>query len=191
MVIIRIDRKIMKTVFTVLLAVSVVLNIFFYVQNKKLESRYEAFFCISNQFDSASTVDFVVSSRVPGNKYKDVEIFDISKGEVIKKVKPNDSIQSEAVGFLKNITGMYVKIKAFPEKGYIIRVPFEPFIALENHWLNSYGINSIGECFILFPEKGKPFLLVLNSSYRPYFYNFEGNTDKLLNFLDFHIRTPQ
>jgi hypothetical protein len=169
MVFIQIDRKLVKAVFIIFITISLGLNICNYVQNRKLENRYKVISCIANQFDI---------------RHKDVEIFDISKGEVIKKVQLNPAIRKEVEEYLKNITGMYGKVKALPEKGYIIRVPMEPFVNVNCQWLTGYGINSVDEVFILFPEKGK-YLLVLDSKYRPLFYNFDGNTDELLNIIDF------
>jgi len=123
------------------------------------------------------------------DEYKDVEIFDISKGEVIKTIQSNPVIQKEAEKYLKSITGMYAKVKAFPESGYIIRVPLEPPVKVQGQWLTNYGIDSVDEVFILFPGQGTPYLLVLDERSRPLFYNFEGNTDVLLKILDFNPGT--
>jgi hypothetical protein len=132
-------------------------------------------------------ITFVASAGIKENRQKNIEIFDISKGKVVKTMKPETLIQSETEKFLGNITGMYVKVNAFPEKGFIVRVPFEPSIQVQSHWLNDYGINSVGDCFVIFPDKGKPYLLVLDSDFRPFFYNFEGDTKVMLDALGFQI----
>lgn len=84
---------------------------------------------------------------------------------------------------------MYVEAKAFPDKGYIIRVPFEPSVKIQSQWLKDYGMNLVDEVFILFPEQGRPYLLVLDEKQRPLFYYFEGNTDVLLEKLNFKLES--
>lgn len=103
----------------------------------------------------------------------DIEIFDIEKGEVVKKLKMDSELGAEAEDILNKITGMYVKVKAFPDKGYIAKIPLKPAVEVSNKWLNEYGIFSVNEVFIIFPGTDTPYLLVLDSNYRPLFFNFE------------------
>ncbi len=124
-------------------------------------------------------VSFLASSD-SSNINNNIEIFDIAKGEVIREVEANPVIQKEAKNYLKNITGMYSKVKAFPEKGYIIRIPFEPSAEVNNKWLSFYDINSVDQVFIIFPDQGNPYLLVLDEKYRPLFYNTESDVNNLL-----------
>lgn len=102
-----------------------------------------------------------------------VEIFDIEKGEVVKRLDMNSELRVKAVNILDKISGMYVKVKAFPEKGKIARLPLDPAVEVQNKWLKDYGISSVSEVFIIFPEGNRPYLLVLDSNYRPLFFNFE------------------
>lgn len=121
------------------------------------------------------------------NVYEDIEIFDIGKGSIVKIVKVNDIAINEAKKCLSGITGIYVKVNAFPEKGYIVKVPFEPKIKIKNQWLNENSINSVDKIFIIFPDDGKPYLLVLDGKERPFFFTIDCNTDKLLKSLSFVI----
>ena len=66
------------------------------------------------------------------NIEKNIEIFDISKGIVEKTVPVNATELTEAKGILKGITGIYLKVNALPEKGHIIKIPFEPNIMVKN-----------------------------------------------------------
>jgi len=183
MVYIQIDRKLVKAVLIIVIAVSLGFNIYSYVQNKMLESRYNMLSCIADQFDKTNLISFVASASIPDYGHKDVEIFDISKGEVIIKVQSNSEIQREARQYLQRITGIYEKVKAFPENGYIIRVPLKPSVEIKNQLLNGYYIYSLDEVFIMFPAQQKPYLLVLDNKYRPFFCNFDCSTDKLLKIL--------
>ena len=187
MIIININRKLkFITVFVVLIA-SLSFNVYCYVQNTELANKYESLTSIVNRFDKARLISFVASTNTSVERYESVEIFDIVKGEVIKTVQSNAAIEREVQSYLNNITGMYVKVNAFPEKGYIIRVPLESDEKQKSHWLNDSGISSVNEVFILFPEQGEPYLLVLDEQGRPLFYNFKGSTAKLLKELDFKI----
>ena len=85
----------------------------------------------------------------------------------------DSELGAEAKDILDKITGMYVKVKAFPDKGYIAKLPLKPVVEVSNKWLNEYGIFSLNEVFIIFPEGNTPYLLVLDSNYRPLFFNFE------------------
>jgi len=81
---------------------------------------------------------------------------------------------------------LYAAVKAFPDNGYIIRIPVVPPIQVQNPWLNDYNIYSVDQVFILLPEQGDPYLLVLDNKLRPYFYYFNGNVEALLKDLDFY-----
>lgn len=184
MVIIKIKRKGLLLAIAVIMAGSVGYNVYSHVENSRLSNKYESLVCIASQFQGGSLIAFVTSDNALRNEVRSIEIFDVSKGEVIKNIQSSAAIQKTAEGYIKGITGMYPKVKAFPEKGFIVRIPMEPS-AIKNPWLNDYGVNSVNEVFILFPEDEKPYLLILDSKYRPLFYTFEGNTDVLLKELDF------
>jgi len=192
MVLIRINRKLVKITLAIVLVFSLGFNICSYFQNVELTDKYESLVFIANQFKETSLVTFLTLTQTADNVSKVIEIFDISKGEVIKKVQPNTSIQKVAISYLNGILGMYVKANAFPDKGYIVRIPLNPPAKVQTHWFNDYNIDSIDEVFILFPEQGDPFLLVLDKKFRPLFYTFKGDVDLLLKKLEFSpISTQQ
>lgn len=173
----KLNRKKLKTIFIFVLVFSFGFGIYSFTQNKKLAVSYESIFCNSDQLYKSELIGFLTQeTSVP----KDVEIFDINEGKVIKKIKSNPSIQKEAGNFLKGITGMYAKVKAIPDKGYIARVPLRPPVMIKNQWLNDL----VKEVFVIFPENEKPYLLILDDKLRPLFYNFKGNTDEFLKILD-------
>lgn len=135
----------------------------------------------TNELNGNAAAVFLVSS----DDQKNIEIFDIGKGSVTKAVPVNDTALTEAKKFLKGITGVYLKANALPEKGCIVKIPFEPEIKVKNRWLNDYGILYIDKMFIIFPEEGTPYLFILDNKERPYLFNFEGDTDKLMKNLKF------
>ncbi|HEY5563209.1 MAG TPA: hypothetical protein VIK72_15930 [Clostridiaceae bacterium] len=185
MVLIRINKKLVKITLAVVLIFSLGFNICSYFQKVDLTNKYEALVCISEQVKESGLVTFVTSSQTADNISNVIEIFDISKGEVIKKADPNTSIQKAAISYLDGVSGIYVKVKAFPDKGYIIRIPLNPTVKVQTHLFNDYNIDSIDEVFILLPEQGDPFLLVLDKKFRPFFYTFKGDIEVLLKMLEF------
>ena len=191
MIIIKIRVKPLKIALVVFAALFVGFCVYCCMKYMKVKNSYNSEAFSTGQFENTNLISFADQKNNSINGYKSIEIFDVNKGAVIKKVQTNPSVQKEVEAYLKGITGMYVKVKAFPEKGYIIRVPLEPSLEIENHWLNDYGIKAVDEVFILFPVNAKPYLLVLNEKKRPLFYNFEGNTDVLLESLNFKAGTGQ
>jgi len=99
----------------------------------------------------------------------------------------DDISLSEAKKILKGITGLYLKANAIPEKGYIIKIPFEPDLKVKNQWLNDYDINYIDKMYIVFPEEGMSYLLVLDKKERPILYKTKSNVDTLLKRLKIKI----
>lgn len=112
-----------------------------------------------------------------------IEIFDITEGKVIAEYAPNSNIRNEAISFLDKVSGLYVKAKPIPEKGQIIRIPFDPAVKVKNKWITDSGITIANELYVLFPDPGKPFLLILDERERPWFFNFDADTSKLLQSL--------
>lgn len=184
MVILTVNKKLLKVITVsavVILLVAGSLNIMVKIfQHKTLINDINA---LEETFKS--------SLLISHNGHEDVEIFDIGKGKVIKAVQINETAIAESQKYLQGIVGMYPKIKAFPDKGYIIKIPFKTSIVVKNHFLNDYNINSIDKVFIILPEEKAPYLLVLDDRERPYLYCFKGNINKLLNSINFKTDYPQ
>jgi len=175
------SKRLLKISAVIVLVISLGLNAFSFKQNIELADKYDALMCITSELDSTNTISFITSINV--NRYEDVEIFDISQGEVVKKVQSNETIQNEVTNYLKNIEGKYEKAKPFPSNGKVIKVPLHPEIKVENQWLLDEDIKKVDKVFIIFPEEENPFMLVLNNENMPVFYEFSGNTEVLLQQL--------
>jgi len=191
MIVVRINKSIfdyIKPVRIIILILSLSLNIYNFYHNAVITRKYRALQYLTSHFSESALMAFVASSNSSYNT-TNIEIFDISKGEVIVEVKPRPSVREEAIKYLKGINGIYTKVNAFPDKGYIIRIPLSPPVAVQNQWLNSFNIKSVDGLFVLFPEDEKPYILVLDEASRPFFYTFDIPTNKLLEDLDFQIKT--
>ena len=115
--------------------------------------------------------------------YGYVEIFDITEGRVVKQVEPDIKIQREAEKLLKDVSGLYTRLRPLPDSGLIVRIPLEPPADIRNEWLNGCGITRVDALYILLPGEGAPYLLVLDEGQRPWFFNFKGKADKLLKYI--------
>lgn len=176
--IIIINKKKLKNIITFALLCSFSFIILNYSLIKETSDKNNTYL-----FNKSSIDAFLVTS-ICNEGYKHVEIFNINMGSVIKKVPLSETIKSETIKYLNQITGVYVKVKAFPDRGYIIKIPLEPAVKIQNAWLDDL----VDEVFIIFPEQEmNPYLLILNNKNMPFFYTFEGNTEILFKQLDFYI----
>ena len=126
---------------------------------------------------------FFTSINVYGSGIRDIEIFDITKGKVIKVTDSKPKIQKIAIGYLHEISGVYGKFNPIPDNGYAIRIPLESSVKVESKWLNV----TVDEVIIIFPEGEPPFLMLTDNENRLFCFNFKGDTKKLLKSLAFKI----
>ncbi|RLL43667.1 hypothetical protein D8M04_12140 [Oceanobacillus piezotolerans] len=102
-------------------------------------------------------------------KPSQIEVFDIEKGEVTKKVEMNPSIQAEVEMFLENINEAYHKFDPIPKEGKLIRVPLQPSVTVENEWVHTL----IDEVIIISPKSGEPHLMLFDDENNIHFFNFK------------------
>lgn len=188
MVLVRISKKHISYFLSVFLFSLFCFNVFLFYKNRGSAEQYKSIFHWEDSFGQAELKSFIAKRNISADIGKPIEIFSIKKGEVIKETRLTTVVQGIIESYLKGITGTYVKAKPFPVEGYIIRIPVNPGIKTESSWLNDCGIYTVNEIFILFPEEGKPFLLILDGNSMPCFYNFEGDTERLLKELDFEMK---
>ncbi|WP_028403200.1 hypothetical protein [Ectobacillus panaciterrae] len=110
-----------------------------------------------------------------------VEIFDVNKGRIMKKIPANEGIQKEASSYLKEITAVYNKLSPLPNEGYMIKIPLEPAFRMQNQWLYSV----VDEVIVIYNGHEKPYLMVLDDENSPYFFTFNKDTNTLLKQLKF------
>lgn len=184
MVIIARNKKLLKVIAVSIFVVLIGFSLYRHMTNMQAKNHQQMVQAHNiRELEESFATTFLTSTSVDEN----VEIFDIGKGNVIMEVQVNTIALTEAKKYIQRITGTYVKVKALPDKGYIIKIPFKPTLTVKNQLLNDYNINSIDKIFIIFPQEDAPYLLVLDGCERPYFYYFEGDTDKLLRSLNFEL----
>ena len=130
---------------------------------------------------------FIVSAKSSTS----IELFDIEKNEVIKVIPTNPKIQLEAEKIINEVDNIVKKLKPIPDKGYMIKIPLESSLLLENQWVYA----RIDEVIIIIPEVEKPivpedetpYLLIFDDENKSYFLTFKTKIDTLLNTLDFSL----
>lgn len=118
---------------------------------------------------------------------ENIEIFDINQSKVVKTAESSPAIQKEVKSYLEGITGIYGRINPIPDKGYMIKIPLEPSLRIENQWLNSV----VEEVIILVPEGQKPYLLVFDNENKALFFTFEVKIDKLVKSLHYKHKNTE
>jgi hypothetical protein len=128
---------------------------------------------------------FLASINIHAQDYTDVEIFDITQGKVVKVVKSNSAIQKEVISYVKNINGIYTKFNPIPENGHAVRVPLNPSLKVKNKWTDTL----VHEVIIVFPkgQNSSTFLMFFEDDNKLMCFNFEGDTRKLWELLDYKI----
>ena len=178
-------KKFMRAGVFALFALSLFLNVYGHFRSVELANKYELLSCLSGQSYQPGIIPFISSSQGLVSD-KPIEIFDIVKGQVIKKVKSTQSIQDQTLRYLDRISGLSVNVNVFPDKGYIVRIPISPKVQVKNHWLNDNGIHAVDEVFVMLPAQDNPYLLLFDDRSRPYCFVFIGTLDVLLKELGFY-----
>jgi hypothetical protein len=114
------------------------------------------------------------------NNSKTIEIFDISKESVIKKVLTDKFVQKEAENCLKAITNIYPRYNPIPDNGIIIKIPLKPAVEVKNDWID----DKVDELNIIYSKENEPILMVFENNKTPVFFEFQYDTIRLLKKLN-------
>jgi hypothetical protein len=183
MIIISISRRKLKLIAAAVVAACIVcLGIYQILAGHDAENYAELVEMLRNR-DVAASGEILVATSQAGEDMDEVQIFDIGKGKVVKRMKSTPSFQEQARQIISSITGMYAKVKPFPEKGYIVRIPVNPALRVQNEYMNA----TIDRIYVIFTEDEPPIVLILDSSEKPFVYNFSWNTEELERQLDFNF----
>ncbi|QOY35490.1 hypothetical protein AWH56_022845 [Anaerobacillus isosaccharinicus] len=125
----------------------------------------------------------LISTTVTAQTDKNIFIFNIEKDEIIKTVPTSSLVQKEIENYIVEINNVVRKFNPIPEKGYMIKIPLEPSIQIENKWMNAL----VDEAVLVIPEGEDPYLLIFNDENNPFFFTFEGKIDELLKLLNFSL----
>lgn len=128
-------------------------------------------------------ISILISTTVSAQTDKNIVIFNIQKNEIIKTVPTSSLVQKEIENYIVEINNVVRKFNPIPEKGYMIKIPLEPSIQIENKWVNAL----VDETVLVIPEGEDPYLLIFNDENNPFFFTFEGKIDELLKLLNFSL----
>lgn len=115
--------------------------------------------------------------------FKPIELFDIGKEQVVRSIPSDASIQKEAESCLQGITNIYVRFRPIPSKGYMVKIPLENPVQVDNPWVKCL----VDQIILVFPGEEKPYLLVFDNRNRLTCLTFEGKTDALLKKLELEL----
>ena len=181
MIIISISKRKLKLFAFALLAVLVVFigaNQIFGNQNTE---KYKELVQALQQQEIAVSDEILTATSPAPESSNEIQIFDISKGKIVKKMKTGPTIQTEAGKIMNSITGLYAKVKPFPDKGYIVRVPCSPALIVQNNFINA----TVDKMYIIFTQNEPPIVLILDCKEKPFVYNFSNSTQELKKYLNF------
>lgn len=121
----------------------------------------------------------LISTNVYADGYRNIEIFSINQGKIIKELQSTSQVQNLAINYIEGIEGIYSKFDPIPKSGYAIKIPLEPSVKIQE--LNTF----VDQIIIMFPEKEAPFLIIFENETRMVCFAFKGNTNLLLKSLEF------
>lgn len=127
------------------------------------------------------SVVFLYSPCIHAQGIKNVEFFDIQKDTVTQIVPTSAVLQKAAEDYLNGINGIYVKVKPIPNQGYMVKIPLEPSVQINNQWINEL----VDEVIIIFTKNEPPYLMVFDDENNPHFFHFQGNTEIIVQTFNF------
>ncbi|MFD2637301.1 hypothetical protein [Piscibacillus salipiscarius] len=127
------------------------------------------------------SISLFVSPVTATNEELQVEIFDIETEKVVKTITKSDSIQEESEKIISNIYDIFKGINPIPDRGFMIKIPLEPKVTIDNEWLTA----EVDTVIIIQPLDEKPYLLTFDEENRPRVFLFNAPIDELLNQLDY------
>ncbi|MDP4092868.1 MAG: hypothetical protein Q8920_05855 [Bacillota bacterium] len=141
-------------------------------------------FCSSDNTDVSKDVslkNYITSPAItqPSKGYNFIEIYDINKNEVVKTIAATSEIQSKAERYLKGIAGIYSKLSPVPDSGYMVKIPLEPPVELQNQWLSG----NVYSMILILPDKESPYIALLDEESRILFCASDSDPKELLDSL--------
>jgi len=106
----------------------------------------------------------------------DIEVFDITKGEVVQRIPNNAEMQEEIIKCLESITGLAKPLGYKPAQGKMIRLPLEKSLQIKNQWVDL----EVYEVFMILLPTKDPFLILYDESRNPYLVNFNYSPKRLM-----------
>ena len=181
MIIISISKRKLKLFSAALLAVLLLFIGVSQIFGSQNTEKYKELVQALRQQEIAVSGEILTATSPAPESGSEIQIFDVAKGKIVKKMSSGPAVEAEAEKIINSITGLYAKVKPFPEKGYIVRVPCNPALIVQNSYINA----TVDKMYIIFTQNEPPIVLILDSKDRPFVYNFSCSTDTLVKYLNF------
>lgn len=123
------------------------------------------------------------STAASARSYENIEIFDISRGNVIKELPSDNIIQREARSLVDSISGVCSKFNPIPDRGYMVKIPLECPYLPESKYIDFF----IDEVIIILPEGERAYLMIIDNEDRMLFFTPEHEPGVLLKKIDINL----
>jgi hypothetical protein len=106
----------------------------------------------------------LVMQPVSAQQSVDLEVFDIEKEQIVKRIPNTPEIQQDITQYLKTISQSIPPLGQVPKKGKMVRIPLQPPFQIENQWMKG----TIYEVFLILLPDRDPFVIVYDETKKPY-----------------------
>lgn len=123
----------------------------------------------------------LVATRVSGSvqaalEPEKIQVYDVKKQEVVKKVENTDQLQAQAKKWLGSITGLSPRVNMGADSGLVVKIPMDPPTRVDNEWMTA----KITEINLLLRPGDKPALLLFTDQNQPLIFEFSQDVTKFL-----------
>lgn len=102
--------------------------------------------------------------QVSAQKAIDVEVFDIEKEQIVKRIPNSPEIQQDITQYMKTINRAIPPLGQVPKKGKMVRIPLPQPLQIENQWIKA----NLHEVFLILLPDRDPFVIVYDEARKPY-----------------------
>ncbi|PWK16350.1 hypothetical protein [Tumebacillus permanentifrigoris] len=113
-----------------------------------------------------------------------IQVYDVKKQEVVKKIENTEQLQAEAKKWLGSITGPSPRVNMGADKGLLVKIPMDPPTRVDNEWLAA----QITEINLILRPGDKPALLLYSDQNQAQVFEFTHDVTKFLKKV--HLQVP-
>ncbi len=116
-------------------------------------------------FSIVAAILFMMAIQpVSAQQTTDLEVYDIEKEQIVKRIPNTPEIQQDITQYLKTINQAVPPLGQVPKKGKMVRIPLQPPAPIENQWIKG----TLYEVFLILLPDRDPFIIVYDESRKPY-----------------------
>ncbi|KSU88414.1 hypothetical protein AS180_08260 [Priestia veravalensis] len=109
-----------------------------------------------------------IHSHVAMGEQPKVEVFQLDTGKVIRVADKTEVVQKEVEKSIASITGIYKKVNPLPKTGYLVKIPLDPAVQVQQKGLDVLA----SEAVVVFSPNEQPVLMLYDNENKIYFFEF-------------------